>query len=275
MPSRKEVGINRPSPEGASPPAGDDPARRWDEREAAILDALRDLRALALRPLPWSAPTTAAAGGLGLVDVVRGSDGVWQAFWLHADLHARPKVDAIVPDIRPLTDVLSGEAAEAWAELQRLLASGDVRIRLILPTAVESTMARAVVEQMVAAGIDVRLADTSAWYFVSSEGMAAVPLVWAKSVDVDVGVVRGGPLVAALAELFEHRWRAARPWIRDEHDAVLRLFATGLGDEDVARELGTSVRTVRRRVAEAMAAYGASTRFELGYRYATEPGEAG
>lgn len=265
MPKGEKSGTKRPTAGESLPAGGDERTRRWDECEAAIVEGLRELRDLAVQPLPWAAP----GGSLGLVDVVHGSAGVWQAFWLHADLQARPQVDAIIPDLRPLTDVLSGDAAHEWADVQALVSSGEVRIRLILPLGVEATMASAVVDQMVVAGIDVRLADASAWYFVSSQGVAAAPMTWGEAGDVDVAVVRGGPVVGALTELFEHRWRVARPWIRAEHDEVLRLFATGLGDEDVARALGTSVRTVRRRVAEAMEAYGASTRFELGYRYSS------
>lgn len=265
MSTRVPSGKKRPPRSAPAALSGDDRARRWDEHEATIVSALRDLRELAVHPLSWTTPSAS----LGLVDVVRGSAGVWQAFWVHADLQARPQVDAIIPDLRPLTDVLSGAAAEEWADLQALVRSGEVRVRLVLPLGVEGTMASAVVDQMVAAGIDVRLADAEAWFFVSSQGVAAAPVTWAAAGDVDVAVVRGGPLPGALAELFEHRWRSARPWIRDEHEVVLRLVATGLRDEDVAAELGTSVRTVRRRVAEAMEAYGASTRFELGYRFAT------
>jgi hypothetical protein len=261
MPTRSKSGRYWPSSQRLE---DGERAHRWDEREAVIIDALGDLRDLAALAVPWGS----APGGLGLVDVVRGSAGVWQAFWLHADLQARPQVDAIIPDLRPLIDVLSGDASEEWADVQALVTSGEVRIRLILPLGVESTMASVVVDRMVSVGIDVRLADASSWYFVSSQGVAAAPLTWAEAGDTDVAVVRGGPIVGALTELFELRWRGARAWVHDEHEAVLRLCAAGLGDEDVARELGTSVRTVRRRVAEAMEAYGASNRFELGYRYA-------
>jgi DNA-binding NarL/FixJ family response regulator len=45
---------------------------------------------------------------------------------------------------------------------------------------------------------------------------------------------------------------------------VVRLLAQGMTDEAVGRYLGLDVRTVRRRVADAMDELGASSRFMLG-----------
>ena len=50
--------------------------------------------------------------------------------------------------------------------------------------------------------------------------------------------------------------------------AVLRLMAQGLGDASIAEALGMSVRSVRRRVAEAIAESGAGSRFALGVEWA-------
>jgi len=237
----------------------------WAAQEEVVLAALRRLRDLAAPPGSW-AP---AAADLGVVDVVRGSAGVWHAFWLHADLQAAPQVCAVIPDLRPLTDVMSGASATEWADLQGLVASGRIGIRLVLPPEAATGVVRAVVDELVAAGVEVRTAEAPTWFFVSSQDVGLVPLDWAGTDDVDAAVVRGGPLPRLLTELFEHRWRAARPLLDQGHHDVLRLLAEGRGDEQVAEALGLSVRTVRRRVAEAMEAYGAATRFELGHRVAT------
>src|SRR5690606_30044579 len=76
----------------------------WDDCEAAVSAALARMRELAGGP----AAVGPDAAALGLVDVVRGSAGVWQAFWLHADLTAASEVCAVVPDLRPLIDVAEG-----------------------------------------------------------------------------------------------------------------------------------------------------------------------
>lgn len=243
-------------------------ARReaWEEAHAAVVDALARLRPLVVQE---GQPDI----DIGLVDVLRGSEGVWQAWWLYADLPATPEVCAIVPDLRPLVDVASGAVADDWADVRTFLAGHDTAIRLILPEeSHRSPVTRAAAEELISAGIDVRTGDAAEWFFVSRDRVAVAPMRWGVADDVDIAVLRGEPIVSALSELFEHRWRVARPWeMTDDHDAVLRLLAEGLGDEEVAQQLGTSVRTVRRRVAEAMDAYGASSRFQLGLRLGQGP----
>lgn len=60
---------------------------------------------------------------------------------------------------------------------------------------------------------------------------------------------------------------AARPPFVDEHGlTILRTLSAGQKDETAARQLGLSVRTYRRRVAELMDLLGASSRFQAGVR---------
>ena len=47
---------------------------------------------------------------------------------------------------------------------------------------------------------------------------------------------------------------------------LVELLELGLKDEAIARYLGVSLRTVRRRVAHLMAVNGVDTRFQLGWR---------
>ncbi|MDG9711379.1 hypothetical protein [Streptomyces sp. DH10] len=47
---------------------------------------------------------------------------------------------------------------------------------------------------------------------------------------------------------------------------VLRALGSGATDETAARELGMSLRTYRRRVAERLNALGAGSRFQAGMR---------
>lgn len=83
-------------------------------------------------------------------------------------------------------------------------------------------------------------------------------------------VVRAPALVALVRELFEQYWDravplAAEPVEQDaDDDAVLELLQLGLKDESIARQLGVSLRTVRRRIAALMDELGASTRFQAG-----------
>jgi len=82
-------------------------------------------------------------------------------------------------------------------------------------------------------------------------------------------LVRQGALVAALTLLFELYWErsVAVPEAEgrvDERVFVVRQLASGAKDEQIARTLGLSLRTVRRRVADLMIELGVDTRFQAG-----------
>jgi DNA-binding CsgD family transcriptional regulator len=99
-------------------------------------------------------------------------------------------------------------------------------------------------------------------------------------------VIRDRMIVQAFITLFDRLWEAAMPKPAgrpsddggDEH--LLELLSRGLKDEAIARYLGWSLRTVRRRVARLMEELGAGTRFQLGAeavragRLSASPGEA-
>lgn len=88
-------------------------------------------------------------------------------------------------------------------------------------------------------------------------------------------LVHPGSLLIALGMLFDSVWeRGLRPDLspagpsdgeaetRDR--TLLPLLAAGMKDEAIARQLGVSLRTVRRWIAGLMSDYGVVTRFQLG-----------
>jgi DNA-binding NarL/FixJ family response regulator len=88
-------------------------------------------------------------------------------------------------------------------------------------------------------------------------------------------VVSAPEVVQAVAALMDAAWRAALPravyetslaGLRDLAPSLLDALASGSKDEAAARALGMSLRTYRRRVAELMAAVGATSRFQAGLR---------
>jgi DNA-binding CsgD family transcriptional regulator len=85
----------------------------------------------------------------------------------------------------------------------------------------------------------------------------------------DYVVIREPMLITVFATLFDLAWETAYP-IRPMGAAgaadgpLLDLLSRGLKDEAIARHLGWSLRTVRRRVAGLMDDVGARTRFQLG-----------
>jgi hypothetical protein len=87
-------------------------------------------------------------------------------------------------------------------------------------------------------------------------------------------VVRQHSLVSALTVLFESLWEKAMaiPGLDEQglslgagdRRLLLGQLATGAKDEQIARALGMSLRTVRRRVAELIDELGAQSRFQAG-----------
>ena len=85
-------------------------------------------------------------------------------------------------------------------------------------------------------------------------------------------VIRQRGIVEALGLLFDLLWdRAATPQLGedggpalDQRRMLLEQLATGAQDEQIARRLGISLRTVRRRVAELMTELGVDSRFAAG-----------
>jgi hypothetical protein len=79
---------------------------------------------------------------------------------------------------------------------------------------------------------------------------------------------RAPHLVEVFTVVFEGWWQAGAPLPGGDGDEartrLLGLLAAGCKDESVARTLGWSVRTVRRRVADLMQEVGAETRMQLG-----------
>jgi DNA-binding CsgD family transcriptional regulator len=91
-------------------------------------------------------------------------------------------------------------------------------------------------------------------------------------VDEPRSLVRQRGVVEALGLWFDMLWERAAPvpsLERGEHRQDLRRFllqqlASGAQDEQIARRLGVSLRTVRRRVADTLSELGADTRFQAG-----------
>lgn len=86
-------------------------------------------------------------------------------------------------------------------------------------------------------------------------------------------VVRTPSIIALAIACFDGLWERGVPPSGSgdsppdpaaDHAPLLQLLAAGMKDEAIARYLGVSVRTVRRRVADTMMWLGASTRFQAG-----------
>ncbi|WP_327187350.1 LuxR C-terminal-related transcriptional regulator [Streptomyces sp. NBC_01334] len=103
---------------------------------------------------------------------------------------------------------------------------------------------------------------------------ALLPLTASAAGGYCAVVVWHSAVTEALQKLFELAWRQAAPLgqavddggLSESERTLTRLLAAGMKDEAVARHLGVSLRTLRRRVSELQERLGAASRFQLGMR---------
>ena len=230
------------------------------QAESARLDALRNLV-----PSLLAEVVAARSGGSAPVDVepVEGGDVVdllgslahaseGDLLWLRPDQWRLPvtqRIDALVLDL-----VTRGRRSRALYPAR------------VLEEAPEVVRTRA------EAGEQVRIvADLPSRLAIFGSSAALMSDTWGMNTGRRL-VVREAALVGALTSLFESIWErgVALPGLGggSGDDAMRRLLlhqlSHGAKDEQIARALGLSLRTVRRRVADLMLELGVSSRFQAG-----------
>ncbi|MEV6104472.1 helix-turn-helix domain-containing protein [Streptomyces sp. NPDC051940] len=110
---------------------------------------------------------------------------------------------------------------------------------------------------------------------IADESLALMPLSLDLT-DVRAAVIRPSSLLDALMDYWQLCWNQATPLLAtgetdhasadpDEDDRLLlALLVSGLKDEAIARQLGWSVRTMRRRMSRLHEQLGAANRFQAG-----------
>jgi DNA-binding CsgD family transcriptional regulator len=172
--------------------------------------------------------------------------------WLRPGQWRPPREDALLPVIGDL--VASGRRSRAIYPVRAL------------HQAPETLVARAEVGEQIRVVPDL---PTRMFIIGATHAVLPEPLGFA---DEPRSLVRQRGLVEALTLLFELLWERAVPvpsLDRGEPRPDLRRFllqqlAAGAQDEQIARTLGISLRTVRRRVAAVLTELGADSRFQAG-----------
>jgi DNA-binding NarL/FixJ family response regulator len=140
----------------------------------------------------------------------------------------------------------------------------------------------ALAAEALAAGQQIRVIErVSVKLVIADSDVAMVPLVSGQNTAPESVLVRASGLLDALIEYFEAVWTRAYPLTAnpvgdgvveedparlDEADTqVLALLLAGLTDQAVASQLGTSLRSVQRRIAALMDRAGVHTRIQLGW----------
>lgn len=231
------------------------------QADSARLDALRNL----LPGLAAEHATSRAGDGTSVaVQVVEGGDVValiralaeetsGDLMWLRPDQWRLPvtrEIDALVRELtragRRSRAIYPARALEEAPEILRSRAEAGELVRVV-------------------ASLSTRIS-------VFGSTAALIPERWGEHSARRL-VVREHSLVGAIGALFEHTWERAMtvPGLESEsadpsgqRRLLLMQLTRGARDEQIARALGISLRTVRRRVAEVMEELGAESRFQAG-----------
>ncbi|WP_192580400.1 hypothetical protein [Micromonospora sp. ALFpr18c] len=127
--------------------------------------------------------------------------------------------------------------------------------------------------ELIGAGIDVRTAPVVPFPLLVVDRRLAVVSDPTSRNDESALIIKCTTVAHVLHQVFEQYWQVAVPPVRSGTDGpldtiyrrtILRLMAGGLKDESIAREMGVSVRTLRRQIADLMEEVGLRTRFQLG-----------
>lgn len=174
-----------------------------------------------------------------------------------------------------MIDVGAGAEQENVRLNQDLLAQGRFRQRTLYPMDImETATGRAWVRSFAAVGEEQRLSLTPPSEFAIFDEHTLVAVAEWGNPESSYVVVRDPMIVAAFIQLFDRAYDRALPVTPDDEEGdddqrLLKLLGLGLKDESIARYLGCSLRTVRRRVAGLMARHGVQTRFQLGVAAST------
>lgn len=230
------------------------------DRAAGALDAYAaDFREQAMRADPHQ-----------MVEVIDGPAAVTERL---GELLLGAEQEVLAFDSPPYL-ASSPKASEAEREA---LARG-VTVRAVYATEAMEIPERATsIREAAVLGEQARLVPRVPLKMVMVDSRAAVlPLTASDSgTRASAVLVRQSRLLDALSELFEAKWEqgvqalgpargAGAAGLAEEDQLLLSLLNAGLKDEAMARQLGVSERTLRRRTAVLVTRLGATSRFQAG-----------
>ncbi|WP_333766938.1 helix-turn-helix transcriptional regulator [Streptomyces sp. IBSBF 2435] len=191
---------------------------------------------------------------------------------------ARESCDSMHPGPMPAIDVL-----EASLEHDRTIMARGIRSRAIYPiSCLHSPKYARYLHDLADAGVEVRLVDHAPFDMLTFDRDAAVLAADPERPSEAVIVIRGAALMRSYLAVYEDCWlrgqtlarasatNAEDTEITTQERVIIRLMASGLSDDQIARKLGVHRRTVQRAVAKLMERLNATSRFEAGLKLATD-----
>ncbi len=164
----------------------------------------------------------------------------------------------------------------SWDDDVRLLRRGVRGLCLYQADAVRLPGVLSYLSEFVAQGAQVRVAARIVHRTVIIDRQTVVVCTAPDSLGLPCLVVREPAMVASFYAQFAAQWKTSHSVGLGPEDSlaaetvgeIVGILESGVTDEVAARQLGVSVRTIRRRVAAVMDLLGARSRFEAGVKAA-------
>lgn len=159
------------------------------------------------------------------------------------------------------------EPAARLAQLERAIALGYPMQVLVPAVTLNNERVMRGLQDLDSINAQIRLGTDAKSSFTIFGSMAASTLTIPDDYRCDRLVIRIPAIINILTSYFDSVWQGSMPVNPQEVDddtRIIALLGEGLKDETIARNLGLSLRTVRRRIAEFMDEIGAETRFQAG-----------
>ncbi|WP_435059771.1 LuxR C-terminal-related transcriptional regulator [Streptomyces sp. bgisy060] len=172
------------------------------------------------------------------------------------------------------------EDMAAELERDRRRAARGVRVRAMYSRRVGTVPEMGQhLDDRAALGVELRLSPVVPMNMVLADENFALLPTDPHDPDSPTILARGPGLVRSYLALYEYCWQAASrhgeapgetrgDGLSDQQRAALQMLASGIKDEQIARSLGVSLRTVSRLLSEVMQELGAASRFEAGVKAA-------
>lgn len=204
------------------------------------------------------------------IELFHGESAVTDLWHQLLGRHPLRRTDIVLPDASPLF-VADPAMQDTW---HRVIGSNGNRARVIGSIAdVTHPAAQDRIEQELGAGLRIRAVHSPpSWFWVADDSIVAVPLQWGEAWPTTVAAVHSRAVAGLASWAFERLWEQS-VGVRGEQatwDPLIQLMCNGASLEAAARALGISERTGRRRIADAMAHYGAPNLVALGVAWGRE-----
>ncbi|TRV80855.1 helix-turn-helix transcriptional regulator [Streptomyces sp. 130] len=169
--------------------------------------------------------------------------------------------------VTPVPDTLDTAGGSPDEEGARLSAPPGVAYQLLVDRDfLAEPAAVAALEERVRRGEQVRVVDSPLLKLAVADGETAMV-----QFSPERAVLMRQPLTTLVTELFATAWRHSRPYLREVPELspvdrqILQLMLSGLTDAATAKQLGTSPRTVQRRLRALMDLASVTSRLQLGW----------